>query len=219
MAPAGNKTGFRFTVDSDWAGLHSVTSETRSRIGIAIFYNGMPICWKSTLTSSTQLSSGQAELYGLSELLKWALHISYIARDLQIDDRSCLRLETDSAAAKGFCTSVVAWNAMEPLIPEDLKQGLISPILVSFWPPAALYVVPVFPVCTVAYVGKASTGHTLSPAPESTHTFLKDASVSAWTGTDSPSFAASVGSCPQFGKRASLLFWSLQLPFSSWAGG
>ena len=41
MAPAGNKIGFRFTVDSDWAGLHSVSGESRSRIGIAIFYNGM----------------------------------------------------------------------------------------------------------------------------------------------------------------------------------
>ena len=100
-----------------------MTGETRSRIGIAIFYNGMPICWKSTLTSSTQLSSGQAELYGLSELLKWALHISYIARDLQIDDRSCLRLETDSAAAKGFCSAEGATGKMKHI---DIRKNWVT---------------------------------------------------------------------------------------------
>ena len=58
MAPAGNKTGFKFTVDSDWAGLHSVSGETRSRIGIAVFYNGMPICWKSSLNYQLHTAVG-----------------------------------------------------------------------------------------------------------------------------------------------------------------
>ena len=54
----------------------------------------MLIAWKSFLINCVSLSSAEAELYALSELLKMARHISYVARDLGIDVPAVLPLET-----------------------------------------------------------------------------------------------------------------------------
>ena len=53
------------------------------------------------------------------------------------------------AAANGFVTSVVAWKVTVASCPLDEKLVRISPTFVSFWPPAALYLVPVSDVATV----------------------------------------------------------------------
>ena len=119
----GNKSGLRLTVDSDWAGMHSITGETRSRCGISIFYNGMLIAWKSFLINCVSLSSAEAELYALSELLKMARHISYVARDLGIDVPAVLPLETDSAAALGFCCAEGASGKMKHI---DMRSDWVQ---------------------------------------------------------------------------------------------
>ena len=50
-----DKTGLRVTTDSDWCGLHALTGETRSRSGKLIFYNGMPVDWRSGLQPTRSL--------------------------------------------------------------------------------------------------------------------------------------------------------------------
>ena len=78
-------SGMVVTTDSDWAGLHALTGETRSRSGVTVYYNGMPIYWKSCLQTSRALSSGEAEVVALSDALKAGLHVKYIAEEIGID--------------------------------------------------------------------------------------------------------------------------------------
>ncbi len=42
---AGGTSGFTFYSDSDWAGLHGITGEVRSRAGFLASFNGMPMDW------------------------------------------------------------------------------------------------------------------------------------------------------------------------------
>ena len=113
IPPTGNNSGLRLTVDSDWVGLHCITGETCSRCGISIFYNGMLIAWNCFLINCVSLSPTEAELYALSELLKMARQISYVARDLGIDVPVVLPLETDSVVALGFCCTEGASGKMK----------------------------------------------------------------------------------------------------------
>ena len=123
VSERGNKSDVHFTVDADWAGLHATTGETRSRIGITAFYNGMIVAWRSFLTTATALSSGEAELYALSELLTLARHMSFCARDLQISFPGVLTLNTDASAAMGFCTLEGAPSRMKHI---DIRQAWVA---------------------------------------------------------------------------------------------
>ena len=45
LSKCDDYSGLQISSDSDWAGMHSVTGEVRSRTGTMIRYNGMPIWW------------------------------------------------------------------------------------------------------------------------------------------------------------------------------
>ena len=53
-------------VDSDWAGEKDY-GHTKSRTGVIILLNGLPIFWRSNKQPDTSLSSAQAEVYALTE--------------------------------------------------------------------------------------------------------------------------------------------------------
>ena len=53
----GENSGLQIWVDSDHAGLYKVTGDTRSRMGILVTYNGMPVYWKSSWIKSVCTSS------------------------------------------------------------------------------------------------------------------------------------------------------------------
>ena len=56
-------------VDSDWAGDQKY-GNTRSRTGVIILLNGLPVHWRSNKQPETAISSAQAEIYAMSEACK-----------------------------------------------------------------------------------------------------------------------------------------------------
>ena len=50
---AGNNDGLEVHVDSDWGGMHSVCGEVRSRSGVLVRVNKVPVYWKSSLQKVT----------------------------------------------------------------------------------------------------------------------------------------------------------------------
>lgn len=109
-----NRSGYKVQSDSDWAGLYSVTGETRSRSGTLITLHGMPIAWQSQYQKcvgtahkqglseeQTATASGEAELYAAADTLKAALHVSYVAEELNLPMPSPLIMHVDATAAIG----------------------------------------------------------------------------------------------------------------------
>lgn len=99
---AGDESGMEVWVDSDHAGLWGLTGETRSRLGILITYNSMPVAWKTSWIKALCTSSAEAELYALSEAIKLALHVNYIGEELGIVMPSAPEIRVDASAALGF---------------------------------------------------------------------------------------------------------------------
>ena len=116
---ANNRDGFTAWSDADWAGLHDLSGglELRSRSGIIIMYNGMPVTWGSyfqqcrgtdfkTGTEYTEdliaLSSAESEIHAASDAVKELLHLKYIAEELQIPVPQQMPLGVDAGAALGF---------------------------------------------------------------------------------------------------------------------
>ena len=96
ISRADDESGFSISTDADWAGMHSVTGEVRSRTGVMIMYNGMPILWYTGLqkTIATQwsdevaviaTSSGHAETHAASDTLVRALHVTYFAEEIGVE--------------------------------------------------------------------------------------------------------------------------------------
>ena len=90
ISRAADTSGFGFYSDSDWAGLHGITGEIRSRSGFLATYNGMPIDWytglqKTIVSNWTEevphiaTSSANAETVAAADSLQRALHLSDIA--------------------------------------------------------------------------------------------------------------------------------------------
>ena len=97
----GNKDGFMVVSDADWAGLFDLSGgqELRSRTGIQITYDGMPITCKSYFQkcASTNYKPGQdytdeyiatssadSELHAAKDALSEALHLWHVAEELEI---------------------------------------------------------------------------------------------------------------------------------------
>ena len=56
-------------MDSDWAG-DKASGNNRSRTGVVILLNGLPVFWRSNKQPETAISSAQAEIYALSEAVR-----------------------------------------------------------------------------------------------------------------------------------------------------
>jgi hypothetical protein len=97
-----NTEGVKWYCDSDLAGLHAIDGETRSRQGILGTYNGMPFDWNSSWIKATCTSSGEAEVYALSECVKIALHFHWICDELKIPSPASIPIHCDAEAALGF---------------------------------------------------------------------------------------------------------------------
>ena len=116
---ANNSEGLIVHSDSDWGGLYkpSMGQELRSRTGVLITYNGMPITWKSFFqqcvstnytTNSEELmdvfatSSAEAEVHAAADAVKEGLHLKYVADELGIPVSDKIRVGVDAGAAIGF---------------------------------------------------------------------------------------------------------------------
>jgi hypothetical protein len=116
---AGNKEGLVIWTDSDHAGLWAVTGNTLSRMGILITYNGFPVLWKSASIKATCQSSGEAEVYALSEAIRHALHMKYVGEELTISMPEKPIIRCDASAAIGFADCVEGVGRMKHI---DLRE-------------------------------------------------------------------------------------------------
>ena len=118
---AGNNDGLEVHVDSDWGGMHSVCGEVRSRTGVLIRVNKVPVYWKSNLqkVTSTQFdpeldpdtsvgqkeiatSSGYGETLAGADATTAALHIGYVADEYGKPFPKPITIHIDATAAKSF---------------------------------------------------------------------------------------------------------------------
>ena len=134
ISRADDESGFSISTDADWAGMHSVTGEVRSRTGVMIQYNGMPILWYTGLqkTIATQwsdevaviaTSSGHAETHAASDTLVRALHVTYFAEEIGVEIPRPIRIEIDANAALGFLNNTGGATRMKHL---DIRSGWIQ---------------------------------------------------------------------------------------------
>ena len=134
ISRAGDTSGVIFFSDSDWAGLHSITGEIRSRTGFLATYNGMPIDWytglqKTVVSNWTEevphiaTSSANAETVAAADSLQRALHLTYIANELQLNVPRPLTIYIDATAAIGFIENTGGGGRMKHL---DIKEGWIQ---------------------------------------------------------------------------------------------
>ncbi len=134
ISRAADTSGFVFYSDSDWAGLHGITGEIRSRTGFLATYNGMPIDWytglqKTIVSNWTEevphiaTSSANAETVAAADSLQRALHLSYIANELQLNVPRPITIYIDASAAIGFIENTGGGGRMKHL---DIKEGWIQ---------------------------------------------------------------------------------------------
>jgi hypothetical protein len=134
ISKSGDMSGFSISTDADWAGMHSVTGEVRSRTGVMICYNGMPILWYTGLqkTIASQwtnedeaiaTSSGNAETLAASETLVRALSCTYVADEVGIEVPRPILIEIDANAALGFLNNSGSPSRMKHI---DIRKGWIQ---------------------------------------------------------------------------------------------
>ena len=135
ISRSGNQEGFQFTCDADWAGLHSVTSEIKSRTGTLSTLKRMPVDWYSSLRKTIvsnwtdesvdiiATSTANSELIAAGAAQSRALHLSYIADELGIPVERPIRIFIDASAAKGFLENTGCGGRMKHL---DIREGWIQ---------------------------------------------------------------------------------------------
>ena len=121
--------------DSDHAGDRRM--DTRSRTGVLIMLNGMPIHWQSVKQPVTALSSTEAEIYALSETIKAVKHRYWIAEGLgtnvtwpaqvKCDNSACIQFQhnnTSDTKLKGAIQLRDNW------VQELRKDGIVTAVKV-----------------------------------------------------------------------------------------
>lgn len=120
---SGNHEGLKVWTDSDHAGLWAVTGSSHSRMGILVTYNGFPVTWRSTRIKATCQSSGEAEVYALSEAIRQALHVKYVGEELTLPMPDKPAIRCDASAAIGFADCVEGVGRMKHI---DLRENWIQ---------------------------------------------------------------------------------------------
>ena len=68
-----------------------------------ILLNGVPVSWRSNKQPDTSISPAEAEIYALSEGMRDARHVSWIAEEMGMTVQWPLKVYTDSMQSKSFC--------------------------------------------------------------------------------------------------------------------
>jgi len=134
--PNPTRPGIMHYSDSDWAGLYAYTGETRSRSGMLVTYNDMPISWHSKHQKCKgtahkedldlfhiATASAEAELYAAADAVKACLHLRYIGQELNIALDPITTLQVDATAAIGKIQGPRGGGKMKHI---DLRQGWIK---------------------------------------------------------------------------------------------
>ena len=92
---------FEFFSDSDFAGDRKITKKSRS--GVLITLNNIPIHWRSATQPKTVYSPAAAEIYALREAVRDGQSVQWVCRDLLISGVSFpFVVQVDSKGADSF---------------------------------------------------------------------------------------------------------------------
>ena len=116
--------GWKFYVDTDFAGNSEKQNKRRSQIGILATENDVPVYWKSTVYSEcfankdigvahAERSSGAAESIGAGNAAQDILHLSYICREMGIPFPKPFILQMDNEAARIFAEGTCKKSKMK----------------------------------------------------------------------------------------------------------
>ena len=92
-------------------------------MGISIRFNGYLIGWISKHITGIMVSSGEAEIFALSEAIRQALHLQYIGQEIGLEMPSKIPIMVDAAAALAFAENTVGVGRMKHL---DLRSAWIQ---------------------------------------------------------------------------------------------
>ena len=102
----------RWSCDSDWAGLHGINGEVRSRGGRVGCYRGMPFHWCSEWIQVRQ-SSAEAEAFEMSQCVKAARHFKYLMEELDLPHHQVTNIQVDATAAIAFANNTASAGRMK----------------------------------------------------------------------------------------------------------
>jgi hypothetical protein len=105
--------------DSDHAG-DRTTGDSRSRTGVMLLLNGMPVHWRSNKQPVTSLSSAAAEIYALSEACKDAKLMAWIAEEMGQRVRWPMSVMVDNAAGVSFQQGTTTNSRLKGIF--DMRQ-------------------------------------------------------------------------------------------------
>ena len=136
MSKADCNSGIQVSSDADWAGMYSWIGELRSRTGILVTYDGMPVMWRSCyqqcksteIPSGTPLdliatSSAESEVYAAADAAKIAKHLMYVCQETDIPHPEKVVICIDAGAAMGFIQNTGTIGRMKHI---DLRQGWLD---------------------------------------------------------------------------------------------
>ena len=89
--------------DSHHAGLRAYDSHSQS--GMFILLNGVPVCWKSNKQVSISTSSACAEIYALSDAVKYSRLFQWRGQELGMDIPNPISVQVDNMQAKSLASS------------------------------------------------------------------------------------------------------------------
>ena len=99
MSKCSNK--FEFFSDSDFAGDRQITKKSRS--GVLITLNNIPVHWRSATQPKTVYSPAAAEIYALREAVRDGRSVLWVCRDLHFSGVSFpFVVQVDSDGADSF---------------------------------------------------------------------------------------------------------------------
>jgi hypothetical protein len=131
--------------DSDLAGFMPYT--TLSQSGGVVLLNNVPLKWRSKKQPKTSISSAQAEVYALSDIIGEAKHIAHKMDDINLNVKWPITIGVDNEQAKKFSNDVTSstklksvFNLKDARIKEMKDDGIVNTIHVdSNDNPADLY--------------------------------------------------------------------------------
>ena len=123
--PAEINSGLECYTDSDWAGNYSIDGCTRSRSGMLIRYNGVPVDWLSSKQLCIATSSADAESRALSTGVMRGLQMQYIAEELMLYTPRMLPVFVDAEAAIGFARNNGGGSKMKHI---DIREQWVQSI-------------------------------------------------------------------------------------------
>ena len=136
MKRKGNREGLKVSSDASHADMYTITKgeEKRSRSGIEVTYDGMPIDWRSQYQKCTgteyngdrdliALSSGEAETYAAADAAKLAMHFKYVCEETDIKVPKKVAITIDAAAAEGFIQNTGKIGRMKHI---DLREAWVK---------------------------------------------------------------------------------------------